>query len=141
MRRLQGMAVVAGGLACLSAVAQNSAQSTAHLGLATQPVTLPGAGQIVVVFLFVAALAVGLAAALRRVSPHVLRRWQPPSGSAVTLLARQSLEPGASLHIVSVDGERLAIVTGRSGVAVYSLSAAGTRREDASDATPAGNRR
>jgi hypothetical protein len=100
----------------------------AHLGLATQPVPLPGVGQIIFVFICVAALAVGIAAVLRRYGPNfrLLRGLQPPSGVGVTIIARQRLEPGVTLHIVSVAGERLAIVTSRSGVAVHTLSVGGS---------------
>jgi len=125
-------AIVAGGglLTCQCAFpassAANAATPMAHLGLATQPVALPGVGQIILVFICVAALAVGIAAVLRRLSPGLLARLQLPTGIEVTVLGRQRLEPGVSLHIVSVAGERLAIVTSRSGVAMQALLPAGT---------------
>jgi hypothetical protein len=128
-------AVVAAG-ACLAvgpcAWSASNAPSVpppmAHLGLATQPVPLPGVGQIIFVFICVAALAVGIAAVLRRYGPGLglLPGLQPPSGVGVTIIARQRLEPGVTLHIVSVAGERLAIVTSRSGVAVHTLSVGGS---------------
>jgi hypothetical protein len=108
--------------------APNAPPPMAHLGLASQPVPLPAVGQIVLVFICVAALAVGVAAVLRRYGPGLglLPGLQPPSGVVVTVLARQRLEPGVSLHIVNVAGERLAIVTSRSGVAVHTLSVGGS---------------
>jgi hypothetical protein len=117
----------------------NAAPPMAHLGLATQPVPLPGAGQVILVFLCVAALAVGFAAVLRRYGPGLglMPRLQPPSGVGVTVLARQRLEPGVSLHIVNVAGERLAIVTSRTGVAMHTLSVGGN---GASSAAPPGDR-
>lgn len=119
-RRLSAAAIV--GLPWLSVGAQSTGPPQGHLGLATQPVALPAASHVVVVFILVAALAIGLAVALRRVSPGLFRRLRPNSAADVTILARQGLEPGVSLHIVSVAGERLAIVTSRSGVAVHGLS-------------------
>lgn len=95
----------------------------AHLGVATQPV--PGAGQIILVFIGVAALAIGMAFLLRRYGPGLglglVPRPQSPSGVAVTVLARQRLEPGVSLQIVEVGNERLAVLTSRSGVAMHAL--------------------
>lgn len=105
--------------------AEKTVSPMAHLGLATQSVPLPGAGRIILVFICVAALAVGIAAILRRWSPGLLARLQQPSGVDVTVLSRQRLEPGVSLHIVSVAGERLAIVTSRSGVAMQALFVGG----------------
>ena len=120
--------------------APNAPPPMAHLGLATQPLPLPGAGQIILVFICVAALAVGVAAILRRYGPGLglLPGLQPPSGVVVTVLARQRLEPGVSLHIVNVAGERLAIVTSRSGAAVHTLSVGGS---GASSTTQPGDRR
>lgn len=122
--------IAAVGLAvgpCAWAVA-DATRPMAHLGLQTQSVQMPGAGQIILVFIGVAALAVGVAALLRRYGPVLgfLPGLQQPSGVAVTVLARQRLEPGISLHIVDIAGERLAIVTSRSGVAMHTLSAGGT---------------
>lgn len=104
--------------------ASNAPLPQGHLGLTTQPVPLPGVGQIILVFLSVVALAVGIAVVLRRYGANfgLLPGLQPPSGVGVTILARQRLEPGVTLHIVNVAGERLAIVTSRSGVAVHTLS-------------------
>ena len=100
----------------------------AHLGLQTQSVQMPGAGQIILVFIGVAALAVGVAALLHRYGPGLglLPGLQQSSGVDVTVLARQKLEPGVSLHIVNIAGEHLAIVTSRSGVAMHTLSAGRT---------------
>jgi hypothetical protein len=108
--------------------APDATRPMAHLGLQTQSVQMPGAGQIILVFIGVAALAVGVAAVLRRYGPGLglLPGLQQPSGVTVTVLARQRLEPGVSLHIVNIAGERLAIVTSRSGVAMHTLSAGGT---------------
>src|SRR5689334_20418623 len=93
--------------------APDTSSPMSHFGLATQPVPLPGAGKVILVFICVAALAVGIAALLRRWSPGLLAKLQLPSGVEVTVLGRQKLEPGVSLHIVSIAGERLAIVTSR----------------------------
>jgi hypothetical protein len=110
-----------------------------HLGLQTQTVQLPGVGQIILVFICVVALAVGVAALLRRYGPGLglLPGLQQSSGVVVTVLARQRLEPGISLHIVNIAGERLAIVTSRSGVAMHTLSAGGS---GASSPTSPGDR-
>jgi len=109
-----------------------------HFGLATQPVPLPGAGKIILVFICVAALAVGMAAILRRWSPRLLAKLQLPSGIEVTVLGRQRLEPGVSLHVVSIAGERLAIVTSRSGVAMQPLLVGG--KEPSGPTPPPGDR-
>ena len=129
-RRLLEAVIAAVGLAvgpCARAAA-DATRPMAHLGLQTQSVQMPGAGQIILVFIGVAALAVGVATLLRRYGPGLglLPGLQQPSGVAVTVLARQRLEPGISLHIVNIAGERLAIVTSRSGVAMHTLSASGT---------------
>jgi hypothetical protein len=122
--------VTAVGLAAGSCAwaAPDATRPMAHLGLQTQSVQLPGAGQIILVFICVAALAVGVAALLRRYGGRLglLPGLQQPAGVAVTVLARQRLEPGISLHVVNIAGERLAIVTSRSGVAMHTLSAANT---------------
>jgi hypothetical protein len=88
-------------------------------------VALPGAGQIIFVFICVAAIAVGIALILRRYGPSLGILPRQPSGVVVTVLTRQRLEPGVNLQIVNVAGERLAIVTSRSGVAIHALSATG----------------
>jgi hypothetical protein len=135
-----GAWLVAGPCAFAASSVPNAAPM-AHLGLPTQPpVPLPGAGQIILVFVCVAALAVGIAAMLRRFGPGLglLPRLQPPSGVGVTILARQRLEPGVSLHIVNVGADRFAIVTSRTGVVMHALSVAGN---GASDAVPPGDRR
>ena len=148
MRRgtlLEAVAAAAAWLAVSSCAwsaptAPDAPPPMAHLGLATQPVPLPGVGQIILVFICVAALAVGVATVLRRYGPGLglLPGLQPPSGVVVTVLARQRLEPGVSLHIVNVAGERLAIVTSRSGVAVHTLSVGGS---SAGSTPPPGDRR
>ena len=118
---LAAVCLVAGRCAFSAPGAPNTPSPMSHFGLATQPVPLPGAGKIILVFICVAALAVGIAAILRRWSPGLLAKLQLPSGVEVTVLGRQRLEPGVSLHIVSIAGERLAIVTSRSGVAMHAL--------------------
>lgn len=134
-----GACLAVGPCAWSASNAPNAPPPMAHLGLATQPVPLPGVGQIIFVFICVAALAVGIAVVLRRYGPRfgLLPGLQPPSGVGVTILARQRLEPGVTLHIVNVAGERLAIVTSRSGVAVHTLSAGGSV---ASSTAPPGER-
>jgi hypothetical protein len=123
MRDSLWVSVMVCGCALNTARAETAPSAASHLGLATQSVALPGAGQVIIVFLCVAALALGIAMALRRLSPGLMGRLQLSSAVAVQVLARQRLEPGVSLHIVSVAGERLAIVTSRSGVAVHRLAA------------------
>ena len=118
---LAAVCLVAGQCAFSAPSAPNTPSPMSHFGLATQPVPLPGAGKIILVFICVAALAVGIAALLRRWSPGLLAKLQLPAGVEVTVLGRQRLEPGVSLHIVSIAGERLAIVTSRSGVAMHAL--------------------
>lgn len=128
-RLLHAVVAAACLVACPYAFSASSAQDAAppisHLGLATQPVPLPGAGKVIFVFICVVGLAVGIAALLRRWSPGLMARLQMPSGVEVTVLGRQRLEPGVSLHVVSVGGERLAIVTSRSGVAMHTLLVGG----------------
>ena len=128
------------GACAFSATSTPNIVPVAHLGLATQPVLLPSAGQIILVFICVAALAVGMAAILRRFGPGLglVPRLQLHFGVAVTVLARQRLEAGVSLHVVNVAGERFAIVTSRSGVAMHALSTGGS---GASDATAHGDGR
>jgi hypothetical protein len=121
-----GACLAVGPYAWSASGAPDAPPPMAHLGLATQPVPLPGVGQIIFVFICVAALAVGIAVVLRRYGPNfgLLQGLQPPSGVGVTILARQRLEPGVTVYIVNVGGERLAIVTSRSGVAVHTLPGA-----------------
>jgi hypothetical protein len=134
---LAAVCLVAGQCAFSAPSAPDTSSPMSHFGLATQPVPLPGAGKVILVFICVAALAVGIAAILRRWSPGLLAKLQLPSGVEVTVLGRQRLEPGVSLHIVSIAGERLAIVTSRSGVAMHALLVSGN---DASRPTPLGDR-
>jgi hypothetical protein len=101
--------------------AETTSTATAHLGLASSPVQLPGLGRVVGVFVGVVALAVALALAMRRLSPWLPRRLQVPAEVTVTVLARQSLDPGVHLYVVNVAAERLAIVTSRTGIAVHAL--------------------
>jgi len=140
--RMLGAVLAAAWLvACQCAFSAPAAPDTSspmsHFGLAAQPVPLPGAGKVIVVFICVAALAVGIAAILRRWSPGLLAKLQLPSGVEVTVLGRQKLEPGVSLHIVSIAGERLAIVSSRSGVAMHALSVSD---KDTSRPAPPGDR-
>jgi hypothetical protein len=121
-----GVCLVASRYAGAAAAAPDGASPLAHFGLADQPVPLPGAGRIIFVFICIAALAVGLAALVRRWSPGLLARFklQLPVGLEVKVLGRQRLEAGVNLHVVSVAGERLAIVTSRAGVAMHTLPGA-----------------
>jgi hypothetical protein len=134
---LAAVCLVAGQCAFSASSTPGTPSPMSHFGLATQPVPLPGAGKIIFVFICVAALAVGIAAILRRWSPGLLAKLQLPSGVEVTVLGRQRLEPGVSLHVVSIAGERLAIVTSRSGVAMHTLLVGG---KEPGSPTPPGDR-
>jgi hypothetical protein len=120
-------AATAASLKVTAAAAQGTSAAS-HLGLTEQPVALPGAGRVILVFLLISALAVGVAWALRRFSPGLLGRMQPQGDRGITVHARQPLERGATLYIVSFAGERMAVLTTRSGVALQALN-------DRSDAT------
>jgi hypothetical protein len=115
----------------VAAASSDASSASGHLGLTDQPVALPGAGQVVLVFLFVSVLALGVAWTLRRWSPALLVGTQRKGQPVITVDARQPLDRGATLYLVNIAGERVAVLTTRSGAAMHAL------RSPADDTTAA----
>jgi flagellar biogenesis protein FliO len=106
------------------------------LGLREDPVALPSLGRLIGAFLIVGALAIGVAYLLK----HFGARFLPTTlaGSAASKVsARIAIDRTTMLHVIEVEGARLAVVVGRQGVAVHSLP--GRVGGDAAAAAPSTN--
>lgn len=79
----------------------------------------PGIGRVVAAFVIVAALAVAAVVTLRRVLPRMT--GVPLSGKALRILDRVSLGPGARVHLVQVEDQKVLVAESRSGVTIAVL--------------------
>ena len=100
------------------AIAQDNA-SPPRLTQGSDVVQVPGAGRVVLVFLIVAALAVGAAFVLRRVLPRL------PGGyaqdSRIKLVARSTPTPGMRVHLLQVDEQRVLLAEHRGTLSMVVL--------------------
>jgi hypothetical protein len=93
---------------------------------------LPGIGRVVLGFLLTAGLAVGIAYALKRWWPGALLARRP-LGAQIRTISRTAVTRTLVVHLVEVDGARVVIAEGRTGVGV-SVIPGGTSAPAASTA-------
>ncbi len=108
-----------------SALAQ---QTNERLTQGSDIVTAPSIVRVVLVFLLMAAIAVGAAYAVRRYSPkfaNTLAQRGP-----LRIVERTALTGGLRVHLVEVDGERILIAEGRSGVSMLRLAPSSEAKKD-----------
>jgi hypothetical protein len=86
------------------------------LGTSVDNLGYPSVGRVVFGFLITVALAVGVAFVLRRGWPLVLRRNS--LGSGIRSLDRAAVSRTLTVHLVEVEGTRVIIAEGRSGVGI-----------------------
>ncbi len=89
------------------------------LGTSADSLGFPSVGRVVFGFLVTAGLAVGVAWVLRRGWPLWLRR--KPFNSAMRPLDRVAVSRTLTVHLVEIDGARVIIAEGRSGVGITVL--------------------
>ena len=83
-------------------------------------ITFPGIWRIVIVFVAMAALAVGIAAVLRRVLPRF--NALPAASGGLRLLNRMSLGGGVRIHVVQYEDATVLLAEGRHGLALTVLN-------------------
>ena len=83
--------------------------------------TAPGIGRVALAFIVVAALAVALAAVLKRYSPKFGGRF----GSSDKLRVVARISPGGALrlHLLEVESEKVLVAESRNGLALVVLPA------------------
>jgi hypothetical protein len=86
------------------------------LGTSVDNLGFPSVARVVFGFLLTVGLAVGVAFVLRRGWPLVLRRKR--LGSRISSLDRAAVSRTMTVHLVEVDGARVIIAEGRSGVGI-----------------------
>ena len=86
------------------------------LGTSVDNLGFLSVARVVFGFLLTVGLAVGVAFVLRRGWPLVLRR--KPLGSRMRSLDRAAVSRTMTVHLVEVDGARVIIAEGRSGVGI-----------------------
>jgi len=92
------------------------------LGTSVDSIGLPSVGRVIFGFLVTAGLAVAVAYLLRRGGwPLLLRR--KPLSSSMRPLDRASVSRTLTVHLVEIDGSRVVIAEGRSGVGMTVLPA------------------
>lgn len=89
-------------------------------GTAITDLGFPSIGRVVLGFLLTVGLAVGVAFGVRRFWPLLLR--QQRASSRIRAIDRTTISPTLTLHVVEVEGARMLIAEGRSGVALTPLS-------------------
>jgi hypothetical protein len=85
-------------------------------GTSVEDLAFPSLGRVVLGFLLTVALAVAVAFLLRRWWPSVLKR-RSASGS-IKSIERTAVSTTLTVHLVEVDGIRITVAEGRSGVGV-----------------------
>jgi|GEM_PF-1845536 hypothetical protein len=96
----------------------------AQLGTGVSSLAFPSIARLIVGFLFTVGLAFGAAFVLRRLWP--LFRKRRVSSSNVQLLGRTAVSRTLTVHLIEIDGARLAVAEGRSGVAITVMAAGST---------------
>jgi flagellar biogenesis protein FliO len=130
LARRIGSPRIAGATARLALFAATLLLSTAlyaadggnALGLREDPVALPSMGRLIGAFLLVGALALAVAYLLKRFGTRFLPA-AIAKGLHGNVSARVVIDRTTTLHVVDVEGERLAVVVGRQGIAVQALGA------------------
>jgi flagellar biogenesis protein FliO len=83
-------------------------------------VQLPGVGRIIGAFLLMLAIAVAVAALLRRFLPKLSRRYATEGD--IQVIGRSSLAPGLRVYILVVDQQRVLLAENRSSLAITVLA-------------------
>jgi flagellar biogenesis protein FliO len=110
-------------------VASASAQqAAATLTQGSDIVTMPSVGRVVLSFLLTAAIAVGVAYALRRYLPKFTGNLT--QGGSLRVIERSVLNGGLRLHLVETGGERILIAENRSGISMLRVAASDSPRSE-----------
>lgn len=117
MSRLRAGALWTCVLWCSLAVAQS--QHAAPLTQGDDALALPGVGRVVLAFALVAALAVGIVAALRRVLPKFSAL--PAASGNLRVLNRLNLGGGLRVYAVQYENRKVLLAEGRHGLALSVL--------------------
>lgn len=119
-----GLAGLVSVCACAAAAAQEGAEKLKGFGLAEGGEVSPGIGRVLLVFVVVAALAWGMAWALRRYGARFgIGADAGAAGAApVRALSRNSLPGGVVCHLVEAEGKRVLITVTRHGVSTLVLA-------------------
>jgi hypothetical protein len=105
--------------------AADSATSTspkAHFGASVQDLGFPSLGRVVLGFLLTVALGVGTVIVMRRFWPALLQRKS--ASATIRPIDRTSVSATLTIHVVEVEGIKMVVAEGRSGVGVAILPAA-----------------
>lgn len=120
MRVRTACACYAGWLLTLHAtvaVAQENASPPLTQG--SDMVEVPGVGRVILVFLIVAALAVGAVFMLRRVLPRLPGGYAPDS--RIRIVARAMPASGVRVHLLQVDEQRVLLAEQRGTLSMIVL--------------------
>ena len=107
-------------LSSAAVLAQAGHADASGLGLADGGMNFPSPWRVIGSFLLVAGLAIAAVYALQRFLPRMTSRAQPDT-VPVTVLGRQSIVGGPTVHVIEVNGVKLAIADGKNGVDVAVL--------------------
>jgi flagellar biogenesis protein FliO len=102
----------------------------AQLGAGVSSLAFPSIARLIVGFLFTVGLAFGAAFVLRRLWP--LFRKRSVSSSNVQLLGRTVVSRTLTVHLIEVDGARLAVAEGRNSVAITAMASGSTASQRSS---------
>ena len=89
-------------------------------------VTMPSMGRVIFSFLLTAAIAVGVAYALRRYLPKFTGALA--QGGSLRVIERSVLNGGLRLHLVETGGERILIAENRTGISMLRVAASDSTR-------------
>ena len=118
MRLLERLAA---GTALLLPLLVHAQERRVPLAQGQDVVEIPGIGRVLLVFLFVAALAVLVAFALRRLLPAFGKGLTPSANLRV--VDRASLGSGLRVQVVQFESDRILIAENRQGISMVVLSA------------------
>jgi flagellar biogenesis protein FliO len=103
-------------------------QATAALTQGSDIVTMPSIGRVILSFLLTAAIAVGVAYALRRYLPKFTSGLT--QGGSLRVIERSVLNGGLRLHLVETGGERILIAENRAGISMLRVTASNDPRSE-----------
>ena len=103
-------------------------QAAAALTQGSDIVTMPSIGRVILSFLLTAAIAVGVAYALRRYLPKFTSGLT--QGGSLRVIDRSVLNGGLRLHLVETGGERILIAENRAGISMLRVTASNDTRSE-----------